>query len=249
MIQKTQALTRLLAACGLLLASATAVAQLPSFQLDWVQRTGTATTLDSIDVGLRLSLAPGQAGMSLDPANYLSLSDLPLGTHIDDDGQGHQAAFASIDWSQTRYGSSLRCYNSFDASCGLGEPNPYRTEWHFGGDGDPARLGILDLPQMSLRQVEFIDFYRYRFVPGSAVTPGQYRLSSADIRLHVAGYDQGGNALRATVPLTSICPAAQPDCAFVRTVTAVPEPSTWGLMSAGLLLIVGAAQRRRKRQA
>lgn len=248
MIQKTRALKRLLAACGLLLASATAVAQLPSFQLDWVQRTGTATTLDSIDVGLRLSLAPGQAGMSLDPANYLSLSDLPLVWFTDEDGQRHQTAFARVDWSQTWYGSRLRCDTSFDASCGqYGDAVPYRTEWHFGGEGDPARLGILDLPKMSLLPGESIDFYRYRFTPGDAVAPGQYQLRDANISLHVAGYDQAGNFLLTTIALTSICPTVQPDCAFVRTVTAVPEPATWGLMSAGLLLIVGAAQRRSKR--
>jgi hypothetical protein len=236
---------QLLAAAALAIA-ATAQAALPTVTLSFDQRTGTVGPGDSIDIFMTLTVDAGSAPLAFDgttPAPFgFAAADLPLQGYYNDPGTygNDPAAFASYTFVQTN--TAYGCSGTFTSTC---DPGAYAFTFHT--SSEPGRPSFNFLPSLNLQPGESFSYLFGTFTPVGSVAPGTYSFYSAYTDLVFNGLDANGHDLYAYVDLGATCPTgAGDDCAFMRTVLAVPEVQTGALMVLGLLAIGGYARRRRR---
>lgn len=216
----------------------TATAALPYGSLHFVTPSGSATADETIDVMMRLELDPDSPPLvfSSDPLSGFDPADLPAqGTWFDPEtGASELRDFASIS------GAFLNTYyvctgNFTGEDCGPGAS--YSFNFWFNGDGGPPSL--VGVNSFSLAPGASTEFLLGRFTPrDGGAEPGSYRFYTASVTLGFVGLDASGETLFSNgIDLATSCPTQSDDCAFVRTVSVVPEPGSLALWLAG----VGAA--------
>lgn len=209
-----------LAAVLLSVLSTTAQA-LPSMTLSWVQRTGTVSAFESIDIWVRLAVtetSPGSLILNGQSMASFTSTDLPNYVSIFS-VSGQSQYFCGPDASVTMCGSS----NS---------PYEIRFESHFTPQG--FIRGFANSP-LTINPGGFQDFKLLTLSPknGSAA-PGTYTFASAGLAIQINGLDAAGHQLVSSLVLAQT-PTGNSELSFTRTVSAVPE------MPATMLFIFGAA--------
>lgn len=227
----------LILACASFAASAFAQALPSSLKLVFTQQTGTASATASIPVMLTLTNTSASQAFVFNsslPNFGLNPSALPTtGYYFDVNGVYTTATFAS--YSSANLGSSFGCATTFTTSCTSGPPYNFNFA--------PGLTSPLSLAAGASTSYLF-----GTFVPSAgAVAPGTYSFFYAAAIANISGLDSAGHVLSSTLTLAETCPgqsAAACGAAgyFSRTVVAVPEPATWGLMALGLGIV---AMRRR----
>ncbi|MFG6412751.1 PEP-CTERM sorting domain-containing protein [Roseateles sp. DC23W] len=211
---------------------------LPVTKVEWVQRTGTTNGTDAVEIWLRLTTHADASPLFLD------------GSTTSFDAKDFETlsnrGFARID----------RIYNSGATSFGRGDnfcpPPPARgcsdaaSPWRFQFNRGADSFFAAQAEHLAAGQSR--DYLFATFTPkNGAVAPGIYSLGNAELSLGVDGVDVDGNRLAFSLRLGATCGEGAADCAFSRTVTAVPEPATAALMGLGLLGMVMARNWRRQR--
>jgi hypothetical protein len=223
----------------------TAQAALPYGSLAFVTPSASVTPDETIDVLMRLDLDADSPPLafSSDPLSGFDPADLPTqGTWFDPvTGASELRDFASIS------GAFLNvyyvCSGTFTGD-GCGPSASYRFDFWFGGEsGPPSLVGV---NSFSLAPGASTEFLLGRFTPlAGGAEPGTYRFYTAGVTLGFVGQDALGETLFSDgIDIARSCPDQTDDCAFVRTVSAVPEPGTLGLWLAGVAVAGFVARRR-----
>lgn len=228
------------------LATAPAQAALASGTLEYIDRVGTAQPTDDIDVWLRFTLAPDSAGLhfSSTPFSGFAAQDLPTeGSRYDlTTNSFYSVPMAPGSIHQAMLQAWFGCSGNFVlADCGAGA-----YTWSAGtsppGFPSPAGLTAFDLDPG-----ESIDFLLMSFHPvGGVAAPGVYRLPTSGLQIRFEGRDTQGQPLFAWAGLGVACASRADDCAFERTVQAVPEPAAAWLVVVALAALAGQGVRRRR---
>jgi hypothetical protein len=204
-------------------------AALPIGTLEYTQRVGTATPTETISMALRYTLDPSSSALTFsnNPLSGFAPADLPtFGTRFNQGtGQFEQVPFAPGSIDRVSLYTFYVCNTTFFAGCSAG------GEYSFAFDF--SRPGGLD--SFSLAPGTSVDFLLGTLTPKSGgAAPGTYLFFSAGLQLEFFGLDQAGNPLSGYHGLGSTCMTFQADCAFTRTVLAVPEPGMPVLMALAL---------------
>lgn len=230
-----------LAACALVCAASAAQA-LPNTTLTFIQGTGTVSATDSIEVWLRLTIddtltldSSLGAPFGLDPA------DVP--TEAYSTVTETFVPFAS--YTRVITNTAFGCGSNFVANgadtCGGGA---YAFDFHT-DNSDPAKPSFNWLETLNLAAGSY-DYLFGTFKPTAPVAGTTYSFSSAYFTLNFDGYDADGAPLSHSYDLAATCASGEDGCEFTRTVIgAVPEPSTYAMLFAGLAGIAAMASRRR----
>ncbi len=223
----------------------TAQAALPQGTLTFVAPSGSATADETIDVLMRLQLDAASSPLvfSSDPLSGFDPADLPTqGTWFDPvTGASELRDFASITGALLNV--YYECSGTFTAA-GCGPGASYSFDFWFGGvSGPPSLVGV---SSFSLAPGASTEFLLGRFTPrAGGAEPGTYRFYTAGVTIGFVGQDALGETLFSNgIDIARSCPEQTDDCAFVRTVSAVPEPGTLGLWLSGVAVAGFVARRR-----
>jgi hypothetical protein len=228
-------------AAAVALAFAAPTWSLPATTVAWVQRTGTTTGTEAVEVWLRLTVTQLDAGPLALDGTSASFSALNF-------EQLSQRGFARID--KISNSGSVMCGGdaTFFTQTPLRRCNDPTAAWSFQFNRGPN--GFLADQAAPIEPGQSRDYLFATFTPQNGpVAPGTYALVVASLHIAVTGADAEGQPLGASLQLGATCGAGAADCAFTRVVTAVPEPQTYALMCLGLLTTVAAARRRAKQRA
>ncbi|MEO5734294.1 MAG: PEP-CTERM sorting domain-containing protein [Rubrivivax sp.] len=178
-------------------------------------------------IRLTVSAASSQSLNLSDPAASLTAADLNGFASVSSVSKGASASCSTTFWPQAPLSSC------FDAA------SPWR--WQFDNSASSFSLAT-----GTLAPGQSADFLLGSFFPQNGpVAPGVYSFSSASFVLFANGLDAGGAKIDRSFYLGETCAGFSATCAFTRTVVAVPEPSTYGLMAVGLAGLIGWRRRSR----
>lgn len=219
-----------LAGALLLGAAGWAQAALPMGTLEYVQRLGTASATDDIEVWMRFTLDPAGPGLrfSSNPLQGLDPADLPTTGRRFDPGLGQlvDVPFAPGSIHQALVQAWFGCSGNFvQSDCSVGA---YSFVYDLAGS--PSGDTSIDLDPG-----EVIEYRMLSFLPqGGAAPADTYRLPTSGLQIRFAGLDANGQELLGYHALGVACASGADDCAFTREVRAVPEPAVAALLLAGL---------------
>lgn len=223
---------------------APALAALPTGKLEFVQRTGTAFANESIPVVIRLTLDPTSSPLTFtsDPITGFLPEDIPTEGRFDIGvpGEDELRPFASVNTALLN--TFYSCQGDFTIGC---DPSP-NYKFEFNTSSSPAHPSINFLTSFTLAPGGSFDFTFGFFVPAAGgAAPGVYRWNGAGVTLGFQGLDDQGNYGNTYENMViSTGNELDPGVAFERTVTAVPEPSTYAMLALGLAAVAGFARRR-----
>ncbi|MDP1535044.1 MAG: PEP-CTERM sorting domain-containing protein [Rubrivivax sp.] len=227
--------------------AALGIGGLPFGSLEFVQRVASAAPGEKIDVWLRFTLDPLSTPLdfSSDPLTGFMPDDLPTeGDFFDNATQTwHRRAFDQIDGAHLN--TWFSCSDSFTGGCN-GDTVNYRYD--FFTSSEPGKPAINFVSNFSLAAGASTDYVFAQFTPAAGgAQAGTYRFYGTGLTLNFYGTDIDGNYLtNSDHVLGQTCSLGDTDsCAFTRSVAAIPEPASYGLMALGLL-VVGASVRRRR---
>lgn len=184
--------------------------------LTFTEPTGTVSPTDTIEVWATLSLSAMSAAITYNPFELnFGLPDYLLPT-TGTDWNNNAFDVPFVSYTDAVLFISNLCDGTF-AGCSDGEYNRNfsNSTWF-----------SMEYP-FTLNAGESRDFLLYEFIPkdGSA-QPGEYSFYSTSVGISVTGLDANGNTLEADALEIMTCPFGYSDqCAFTRTVSAVPVPA------------------------
>ena len=220
---------RALLLAAAVLCSATTVLATPGVTVSWAQQSGVTGPTASVPVLVRVSVDSGSAALDFD-----NLASALAGTDL--------SQFASISSVSPVMGINCMAGSFFSPSPLTGCDNtsaPWRWEYDFSPDSFLFGTGRV-MPG------EARDFMLGTFTPQNGpVATGLYSFSDATLSLLVDGTNAAGAPIGLLVTLGQTCPTVTEDCAFTRTVVAIPEPATSVLMGLGLMFVIGNLRRPR----
>jgi hypothetical protein len=221
-----------------------AFAELPFGTLSFVERTGTVAADQVIPVVMRLTLDPDSPALSFtsDPLTGFAPEDIPTQGRFYNPvtQQLEDRPFAEVT------GAFLNTYYSCQGDFTSGCSPSANYSFEFNTVTSPGHPSINFVDAFTLNPGESFEYTFGYFVPApGGATPGVYRWNGTAVTLNFRGVDADGNTGTAfTSWEIGTGGSLDPDFAFERTVTAIPEPGTWALMGLGLFGIAAVARRR-----
>lgn len=207
-----------------LAATTLAASAIPSATLEFLEREAPTSGTVNVDVWLRVT--------AITTVNFSGTDGFLPGELSDFDTIGTIAPVMSATCSSSFWPAPPQsaCYDA-------------AAPWRFSFNSDPA-TSWEGLQGVTLAPGQSREFRVASFIPQNGpVAPGTYSSSNFTLSLYVSGQDANGGNLERWFDVANTCALNTPDCAFVRTVTAVPEPATVALLPLGLGLL---AWRRRR---
>lgn len=220
-----------------LVPQAQAQAVLPFGVLSFTAPTGEVLNTEVVEVGLRLTLDANSPALSFSsqPLTGFDPSVLPTnGYYYPPNGDPRELRpFASVFSANLNVYAG--CSGTFIANCVAGQ-NEYTFEFNFGANS------VIGQNNANVAPGGTLDFVLGSFTPkAGGATPGVYNFSVAGLTLEFVGLDASGNVIFTDGELLAATCAT---CEFTRTVSAVPEPGTYGLMLMGLAGMAAFVRRR-----
>lgn len=230
----------------------------PTGALAFITPTGTVSPTDVIDVWVRLTLDSGSAPLQLDstlPGLGVNPADIP-------------AEWVSLTGAYTN--TSFLCSGTFTTRC---DGPPYDFSFNASGPDSFNFLADITIDPGESRDYLFgsftpsagsvapgtYTFYNAKFflvldglVPQTEPQldeNGNPVLDENGNPVVVPVLDENGDPVllpvEQSLSIAETCPTQTSDCAFTRTVSAVPLPAAAWLFGSGLLGLIGVARRRR----
>ena len=227
-------------------AATLAQAALPTVSLSFTEASGIVAANETIEVWVTLTVDAASSPLVFDggaPAPFgFNAADLPAQGNYNDPASFGTGRVDFDVYTGVSTNTAYGCSGTFTNVCDAGA---YAFDFHLvSAPGKPSFYGLQTL---NLQPGQTFNYLFGTFTPvGGLAAPGTYEFFNTYATLVFEGFDANGRGMTAYIDIGQSCAAGpSPNCAFTRTVTAVPEPKTYALLALGLLMIGSAAIRRR----